>query len=91
MSTESYDASLVRWGIIGCGDVTEKKSGPALYTVPGSRLVAVMRRDAARAADYARRHGASRAAVRPSDGGDEGPGHQRAREGCRGDEDRCDL
>src|SRR5689334_19459076 len=45
------------WGIIGCGDVTEKKSGPAVNKVPGSRLAAVMRRDAARAEDYARRHG----------------------------------
>ncbi len=46
----------VSWGIIGCGDVTEKKSGPAFYKLPGSRLEAVMRRDRERAADYARRH-----------------------------------
>ena len=46
----------VRWGILGCGDVTEVKSGPALQKCAGSRLVAVMRRDAAKAADYARRH-----------------------------------
>ncbi|MCU0792889.1 MAG: Gfo/Idh/MocA family oxidoreductase, partial [Opitutaceae bacterium] len=48
--------SLVRWGILGCGDVTEIKSGPALQKARGSALVAVMRRDAAKAADYARRH-----------------------------------
>lgn len=47
----------IRWGIIGCGDVTEVKSGPAFNKVPHSNLVAVMRRDAAKAADYARRHG----------------------------------
>lgn len=47
----------IRWGIIGCGDVTEKKSGPAFNKVPNSKLVAVMRRDAAKAADYAERHG----------------------------------
>lgn len=47
----------IRWGIIGCGNVTEIKSGPAFNKVPGSRLVAVMRRDAALAADYAARHG----------------------------------
>lgn len=46
----------VRWGIIGCGDVTEVKSGPALYKTPHSKLVAVMRRNAALAEDYARRH-----------------------------------
>lgn len=47
----------IRWGIIGCGDVCEVKSGPAFQKAAGSRLVAVMRRDAARAADYAKRHG----------------------------------
>lgn len=46
----------IGWGIIGCGDVTEKKSGPAFSKIVGSSLVAVMRRDAAKAADYARRH-----------------------------------
>lgn len=46
----------IKWGIIGCGDVTEKKSGPAFNKVPNSELVAVMRRDAAKAEDYARCH-----------------------------------
>ncbi|MBT4498578.1 MAG: Gfo/Idh/MocA family oxidoreductase, partial [Gemmatimonadetes bacterium] len=46
----------IRWGIIGCGDVTEVKSGPALQKIEDSELVAVMRRDAAKAEDYARRH-----------------------------------
>jgi 1,5-anhydro-D-fructose reductase (1,5-anhydro-D-mannitol-forming) len=50
----------VRWGIIGCGDVTEVKSGPAFQKAEGSSLVAVMRRDAVKAADYARRHGVPR-------------------------------
>ena len=47
----------INWGIIGCGDVTEVKSGPAFNKIAGSRLVAVMRRNAEKAADYARRHG----------------------------------
>lgn len=46
----------IRWGIIGCGDVTEIKSGPALQKVEGSELVAVMRRSADKARDYAERH-----------------------------------
>ena len=50
----------VRWGIIGCGDVTEKKSGPGLQKARGSELVAVMRRNGELAADYARRHGVPR-------------------------------
>ena len=47
----------IKWGIIGCGDVTEVKSGPAFNKVPNSSLVAVMRRNAVKAADYAQRHG----------------------------------
>jgi predicted dehydrogenase len=50
----------IAWGIIGCGDVCEVKSGPALQKAEGSRLVAVMRRDPAKAADYARRHNVPR-------------------------------
>ena len=50
----------VRWGIIGCGDVTEVKSGPGLRQAEGSELVAVMRRDRGKARDYARRHGVPR-------------------------------
>jgi predicted dehydrogenase len=47
----------VNWGIIGCGDVAEVKSGPAFYKVPNSNLVAVMRRNAEKAKDFAQRHG----------------------------------
>ena len=46
----------VNWGIIGCGDVCEVKSGPAFNKVPNSKLTAVMRRDLAKAKDYAERH-----------------------------------
>jgi predicted dehydrogenase len=52
---------MVRWGIIGCGEVTEVKSGPGFQKADGSALVAVMRRDLAKAQDYARRHGVPRA------------------------------
>jgi predicted dehydrogenase len=47
---------MIKWGIIGCGNVTEVKSGPAFSKVKNSELVAVMRRDVSLAADYARRH-----------------------------------
>ena len=50
----------IRWGMIGCGDVTEIKSGPGFYKAQNSTLVAVMRRNGALAADYARRHGVPR-------------------------------
>ena len=50
----------IRWGMIGCGDVTEKKSGPGFAKAAHSELVAVMRRNGTLAADYARRHGVPR-------------------------------
>ena len=52
--------SEVRWGIIGCGEVCETKSGPAFQKAAGSALAAVMRRDAAKARDFAARHGVPR-------------------------------
>ena len=48
---------IFKWGIIGCGNVTEIKSGPAYQKVEGFKLHAVMRRDRAKAEDYALRHG----------------------------------
>jgi len=49
--------NTVRWGMIGCGSVTERKSGPAFYKAPGSALVAVMGRRLEAVQDYAARHG----------------------------------
>jgi len=46
----------IRWGIIGCGSVTEIKSGPGFQLATSSSLVAVMRRNGDLAKDYARRH-----------------------------------
>ena len=48
---------MIKWGIIGCGDVTEKKSGPAFSKIESSSLTAVMRRNGEKAKDYAERHG----------------------------------
>ncbi|UBM58531.1 Gfo/Idh/MocA family oxidoreductase [Marinilongibacter aquaticus] len=48
---------MIKWGIIGVGDVCELKSGPALQKAEGSALVAVMRRTAHLAEDFAKRHG----------------------------------
>ena len=47
---------MIRWGMIGAGDVAEVKSGPAFNKVENSTLVALVRRNAARARDYADRH-----------------------------------
>ena len=46
----------LQWGFVGCGEVTEKKSGPAFSEVEGSSVVAVMSRDAKKAKSYAERH-----------------------------------
>ncbi|GAA4801957.1 Gfo/Idh/MocA family oxidoreductase [Olivibacter ginsenosidimutans] len=53
-------ADTIKWGMIGAGDVTEVKSGPAFKKVPGSDLVAVMRRNEEKVKDYAKRHGIAR-------------------------------
>jgi len=50
-------ARTVNWGIIGCGDVCEVKSGPAFNKVANSKLMAVMRRNFEKAKDFAQRHG----------------------------------
>lgn len=51
----------INWGMIGCGNVTEKKSGaPAINKIPHSRLVAVMARKIEKAAGYAQKHGVAR-------------------------------
>ena len=56
---ENY-GPVIRWGIIGAGNVAEFKSGPALMQAPGSTVVAVMRRETEKARDFAQRHGVPR-------------------------------
>jgi predicted dehydrogenase len=56
----SASPAPVRWGLIGCGDIAAKRVAPALCDSPGSTLVAVARAHADMAAEFARRHGASR-------------------------------
>ena len=48
---------ILQWGFIGCGEVTEKKSGPAFSDVEGSSVVAVASRHEKNARSYAERHG----------------------------------
>lgn len=49
----------VKWGLVGAGDVCERKSGGPLYQLPGHSLVAITRRDPLKGRDFARRHGPS--------------------------------
>jgi len=46
----------VMWGMIGCGDVTEKKSAPSFNKINGSSLHGVTSRSRSRASAYAERH-----------------------------------
>jgi len=48
---------MIKWGFIGCGNVTEKKSGPAFKKIEGSTVVAVMSRDEEKARNYAEKRG----------------------------------
>ena len=50
----------IRWGLIGCGQVAEMKSGPGFYRAAHSQLVAVADRNPTRAKDFASRHGVAR-------------------------------
>lgn len=54
---KKFSDSEVRWGILGVGNVCEVKSAPAMNLIPGSQIVAVMRRDEEKVKDYAQRHG----------------------------------
>ncbi|WP_372745090.1 Gfo/Idh/MocA family protein [Lutibacter sp.] len=56
MNSKESELKVIRWGIIGCGDVTEIKSGPPYYKIKGFSLDAVMRRDEQKVKDYAKRH-----------------------------------
>ena len=50
----------VRWGVVGAGDVCERKSGPPLYRVDRSRISLVHRRNREAGEDFVRRHGHGR-------------------------------
>ena len=50
----------VRWGLVGCGDISRKRIAPALRELENCELVAVSRADAARAEAFAQEFGAKR-------------------------------
>jgi len=47
---------IINWGMVGCGNVTEKKSGPGFYKSCNSALYGVTNRTRSKAEDYAMRH-----------------------------------
>ena len=54
--SKKIKGNTIKWGILGVGDVCELKSAPAMQLIQNSELVAVMRRNGAKAKDYAQRH-----------------------------------
>jgi len=50
----------IRWGLIGCGEVAETKSGPGFSRAVHSQLIAVADRNPKRAEEFALRHGVPR-------------------------------
>lgn len=58
---------IIRWGMIGTGSVTERKSAPSFNKIKNSRLVAVGNRTPEKAEDYAARHGISSVHKNPYD------------------------
>jgi predicted dehydrogenase len=46
----------VRWALIGCGDIAEKATAPAINADPNSTLHAVVRRQSDKVKDFAKRH-----------------------------------
>jgi predicted dehydrogenase len=51
----------IRWGLIGCGDIAEKRVAPAMRDLDGHSIRAVARGDASRVHDFAERFGAEQA------------------------------
>lgn len=51
----------IRWGMIGCGEVAQQKSGPGFLRARNSTLVAVADRNLDRAQAFASKHGVQRA------------------------------
>ena len=51
---------VLRWGLIGCGDIAQKRVAPALRDLPNCELVAVSRAQAERAEAFAQKFGAKR-------------------------------
>lgn len=52
---------IISWGILGAGAIADRQMAPAIDLAHNQRLVAVMRRDGARARAFAAKHGATRA------------------------------
>ncbi len=51
---------IIRWGIIGAGDIVRKRVAPAINDLPNCELAAIVRASADKAEEFAREFGAKR-------------------------------
>ena len=51
---------MVRWGVIGAGDIVRKRVAPAINDLPNCDLTAIARANADKAEEFAREFGAKR-------------------------------
>lgn len=51
---------MIGWGVLGCGDITDKRGAPAINAQEQSRLVSFQSRSPELAADFATRHASVR-------------------------------
>ena len=57
----------IRWGLVGCGDIAEKRVAPALQEAAGSKLLACSRKQPAQLLEFQRRHGIPKGCPDPAD------------------------
>ena len=57
----------IRWGLVGCGDIAEKRVAPALQAAAGSKLLACSRKQPARLWEFQQRHGIPKGCPDPTE------------------------
>ena len=57
----------IRWGLVGCGDIAEKRVALALRSAAGSKLLACSRKQPARLWEFQQRHGIPKGCPDPAE------------------------
>jgi len=57
----------IRWGLVGCGDIAEKRVAPALQNATSSKLLACSRKQPARLWEFQQRHGIPKGCPDPAE------------------------
>ena len=51
---------IIKWGLIGCGDIAQKRVAPAICTLEGHRIEAIARKNPNRLGEFAEKFGVER-------------------------------